>query len=108
MGVKTSERRRDARQPAACSVEVLDDRGRLLARGRATNISENGLFLLTGRCPNLPSSGRVMLKITLPAPRQKRSRRGAGRIVVYLGRIVRRQVLGQLSGVGVEFVRKLA
>jgi hypothetical protein len=103
MTVRLAERRRSVRSTAAYATLLVDPRGRVLARGRAANISEHGLFIIVSTS-DPPEEGKVALvEITIPS-----SVAGGTRIVVYSCRIVRRQELGQLVGLGVEFREKLA
>ncbi len=105
MSVRAAERRRSVRQPAAYPTVLADSRGKTLARGRTANISDHGLFIIVGQRLSPSDEANVIAKISIPsaAGRGKETR-----IVVYECRIVRRQALGQLVGLGVEFARKLA
>jgi len=105
MSVRVSERRRSVRVLAAYPTVLTDERGRTLARGRTANISEHGLFVVvSGRVPS-PAGGSVVARISVPATAERGSNT---RTVIYDCRIVRRQALGQLLGLGVEFRKKLA
>ena len=108
MAIGTSERRRSRRLPAAYEVTVLDDGGRFLTRGRVANISENGMCFLVERHRNIPKSGRITLQIKLPPTSSKHDERRKTRNVSYTCKIVRTQTLGNLVGIGVEFIDKLS
>ncbi len=102
MTVRLAERRRSIRSMAAYAALLVDPRGRVLARGRTANISEHGLFVIVNT-PDPPKEGKVaIVEITIP------SLAAGTRTVVYSCRIVRRQELGQLVGLGMEFREKLA
>ena len=47
MIVRTVERRRSVRMPAAFPAMLLDSSGRTIAQGRTANISETGVFVIT-------------------------------------------------------------
>jgi len=108
MTVWTAERRRSVRVPAAYPATVHDGRGRILTRGRTANISEHGVLLITPRRDGLLVDQQVAVELTVPAAPAARPRRQATRTVRYHCRIARTQPLGQLLGLGIEFLRKLA
>jgi hypothetical protein len=102
MTVRVGERRRSIRLPAAYPTLLAEPGGRVLARGRTANISEHGLFLIVSS-PTLPPQGHTLIvEITVPAPNDD------VRTISYSCRIVRRQAVGQLVGLGVEFARETA
>ena len=102
MTVRVGERRRSIRLPAAYPTLLAEPDGRVLARGRTANISEHGLFLIISS-PTLPPQGHTLVvEITVPAPNDD------VRTISYSCRIVRRQEVGQLVGLGVEFARETA
>lgn len=102
MSVRVAERRRSVRIPAAYPALLADQQGHILARGRTGNISEHGLFVIVSS-PSPPQQGRTaVVHITIPADDDET------RTVVYSCRIVRRQAVGQLVGLGVEFSEKIA
>ena len=102
MTVHVAERRRSARLPAAYPAVIVDSQGRFIAKGRTTNISHEGAFILASAKALVPEQV-VAIEITVPSlggtPKT--------RVVVYTCRVARRQGIGQLLGVGVEFLRKL-
>ena len=105
MTIRVAERRRYPRMPTAYPALLADQHGRTLVRGRAANASERGVLIIA-RDSDLLSEGRhLILHLTVP------SMSGHGprtRKVVYRYRIVRRQELGGLVGLGLEFGEKLA
>ena len=108
MTVRTAERRRSVRLAAAYPAIVRDRRGRILARGRTANISEKGVFVIARRRAGPPPPQEdISVELTIPAARTLRSRRQAVRTVRYRGRIARTQPIGQLIGLGIEFLEKL-
>ncbi|MBS3733448.1 MAG: PilZ domain-containing protein [Phycisphaerae bacterium] len=102
------ERREDARRAAAHRVVVLDGNDRVVARGRTANISVDGVLLIAPRTEALRQGREVVVEIDVPKIAHGQVRRGQHRTVRYRGRVVRTQQLGQLLGVGLEFVEKLA
>jgi len=106
MSTLTAERRRNLRLPAAHVVTIFDNRGNVIARARTVNISEAGVFVLVNLQRALPPSGQVRLEIVLPAGCDA-WRRDRTRTVMYLCRIVRTQSVGQMKGLGLEFMKKL-
>jgi len=105
--VRTGERRRSRRGAAAHPVALLDRRGRTLLRARTSNISENGLYCLTIARRALHLRGRVVVEISLPAGPGDRPGDAPSRSVCYKARIVRTEELGQMVGLGIEFLEKL-
>jgi len=108
MLTRVEEKRRHARAAAAYPAAIRDRRGRVLARGRTANISESGVFVVAkiGRVP--PVGQEIIIDLTVPAVPASCSRRPASRTVCYRCRVVRAQRLGNLAGLGVEFLEKLA
>ena len=106
MTVRTAERRRSARSPAAYPAVVYNRRGRILARGRTANISENGVSLVV-RPHGSPLPKEILLGLRLPAIPTARSRRPASRTVSYRARIVWTRAIAQLLGLGIEFLEKV-
>ena len=102
MTVRVAERRRSVRIPAAYPTLLADPCGQVLARGRTANISEQGLFVIVSTPAPPPDGEAVIVEISVPAPNDDT------RTVVYSCRIVRRQAVGHLIGLGVEFAIKLA
>jgi hypothetical protein len=109
MTVHTAERRRSVRLIAAYPVVLNDRGGKPLTRGRTANISEHGAFLVAHDGCRLAEGREVVARLTVPSlSTDEHNRRDAHRTVVYVCRVVRMQSLGPLSGVGLEFLRKLA
>jgi len=108
MSVRLADRRRSYRMAASHHVVVRDKRGRMLARGRTANISENGAFVLV-RCAKPPRQNTDgILEMTVPAFSGVRHKPGATRVLCFACRIVRVQQLGQLVGLGIELGEKLS
>lgn len=104
MSVRVADRRRDNRAAATHFAVLSDRRNRtVLARGRTANISENGILLVLRRNSKIPESGEVCARITIPGNPAV----GTSREVIYRCRIVRRQELGNMLGLGLEFLTKL-
>jgi len=106
--VTADERRRMARASVAYPIALLDNRGRVLARGRTTDISQNGLFAVVVPTRGHHISSNVVLEVTVPRTRSHRPGRQSGRKITYLAEIVRQEPLGQMIGLALEFVEKLA
>ena len=105
---RSADRRRVVRTPAAFPATVRDRRGRTLARGRTTDISEKGALIVARSTRAAPHTGQAILEITLPAASGPAPRRPAIRTVRYSCRIIRSQKLGHLLCLGLEFVEKIA
>ncbi len=104
----TADRRRAARLPRSYCASIRDGRGNILARGRTTNISETGLFIVgTGRDGALDRE-HVVVEIDIPSTKPRRDGRGGLRRVQYVARVVRTQAFGPMFGVGLELLEKLA
>ena len=108
MSVRSEERRRDFRAPAAHAATIMDARGRVIARGRSANISENGVMIIIRSNSSLDGLGEVLVELTLPGVSKKDVIHGETRTVRYRCRVARVQTLGQLVGLGMEFMEKLA
>jgi hypothetical protein len=102
--VYLAEKRLSLRMSAAYPVRIRNRRGMLLTAGRTANISENGLFALVHNQVNLPDE--VLVEVTLPSAAST-GHRDAKRTVVYTAQVIRKQVLGNLMGVGIMLVEKL-
>ena len=106
MTVRIAERRQSIRMPAAYSAVVRDRRGRTLAKGRAANISESGVYLLV-RAARVPGPDEhVLLELELPAV-TARARHQDMRTVHYTCRVVHSQDLGHLTGMGIQMLSKI-
>jgi hypothetical protein len=101
-----AENRRSIRVPAAYPVAVYDRRGKAMAKGRTANISESGVVAIVSLRQPLAIDTRVILELSVPSANA--TRRREARIVAYLCRVVRRQSIGHLTALGVEFVEKLS
>jgi hypothetical protein len=104
MFVRATERRLSLRVSAAHPVKVLDEDERLLTSGRTANTSENGLMAVVRSCPLPPE---VLIEITLPSPALSHRGRGQTRTVRYRARVVRLQIMGNLTGLGVQLLKKV-
>ncbi len=107
MSVHVRERRRGSRMSVSHPVTLRDRRGRVLLRGRTSDISQRGLYCLTECRRGLRLKGRVMLEITLPAGRAPRRRHATQRTARHAGRIVRVEEIGQLVGLAIELIDRL-
>ena len=107
MSVRTGERRRSRRGAASHVVAVYAADGALVARGKTSDISENGVLLLAKAGRPVPRSGEVVVEVSIPDAGSKPNRRGRMRTVRLGGRIVRAAAMGRLVGLGIEFDRPL-
>lgn len=108
MRTRTAERRRNPRIAAVHPMAVRTPDGRVLVRGWTVNISKSGVFVVANGRRGLPQTKEVTVEVTVPASPNGRGRGGAKRVIRYAGRIVRIQRLGQLIGLGIEFLKKSA
>ena len=108
MSVRSAERRRSRRGAASHHAAVFTRSGGLIARGKTSNISENGVFLLAKIKGMTPASGQVTLELVVPETSSKANRSGRMRTVRFSARIVRSVRLGHLVGLGIEFDEQLA
>ncbi|NQU76946.1 MAG: PilZ domain-containing protein [Planctomycetes bacterium] len=105
MSARAAERRRSTRTPAVYFTVLRDGRNRKeLASGRTANTSETGVMVLVRSNDKIPIDGKVCATLTLPADPAA----GTKRQVVYECRIVRRLEMGNMLGLGLEFLTKLA
>ncbi|MHC4717725.1 MAG: PilZ domain-containing protein [Planctomycetota bacterium] len=101
----TRDRRRDERIGTSGPAILRNSQQEFIARCVATNVSANGVFLMTHDTPSLPRAGQVYLEMELPegiVPEPLESR------TVHLCRIIRVKQMGELVGLGVELVERLA
>ncbi len=103
MSTRTAERRRSVRTPVAHPYVLRDRKNRVLARGRTVNISESGVLTVIRNDTRLPRTGQVVLDLTIPADPIA----GTTRTVKYRCRIARRQEMGNMLGLALEFLQKL-
>ncbi|MFW6132362.1 MAG: PilZ domain-containing protein [Planctomycetota bacterium] len=87
---------------------ILDARGRAVARGHTSNISACGALLVVPWREELLEADEVLVEIDVPKVAHGQVRRGQHRTVRYRCRVARTRGMGQLLGVGVEFIEKLA
>ena len=106
MTVRTANRRRGMRAAAAYRAVVLTPGGRVLARGRAANISAQGAFVIANCPKGPPQCSEVVIEMEVPAASGPRAGREARRTVRYFCRVVRTQTLGHLVGLGLQFLEE--
>ena len=107
MSKRVAERRRNQRIPEIHPAAVLDADGYLLARGRTSNISERGVFIIADGPWGPELNSTVILELKLPAvPTARKPHKR--RTVIYQARVVRTQKAGEVFGVGLELVAKVA
>ena len=107
MSVRTAERRRSRRGSASHTVALFADNGNLIARGKTSNISENGIFFLAKIKGTTPEGGQVVLEMSVPDAGSRPNRARRLRTVRFSARIVRSVRLGHLVGLGIEFREQL-
>lgn len=105
MSIRTAERRRCLRTPATFAAMLLNRHGRLIVHGRTTNISESGVYLLV---PYRKALTEDSLIVELLVPSLSNHGRGDGlRRVRYRCQVARRERVGDMIGMGVQFLEKL-
>ena len=104
MFARATERRLSLRISTAYPVKILDENESLLTSGRTANLSENGLMAVVRTCPLPPE---VFIELTLPSLANSRRAYGQTRIVCYRARVIRRQIMGNLMGRGVQLLKKV-
>lgn len=108
MRALTTDRRGDVRISSSYRAVICDTRGRVLARGRTTNISENGAFVVGIARHGPPRGKQVIVEMEIPFAGLRHGRRGGFRRVRYSARLVHTQALGSMFGAGLELLDKLA
>jgi len=104
MNVQTAERRKVERVASAQTAELWDrDNRKMLGRGRTANRSEVGVMLVVRRDQQVPAEGEVCIRLSTPPSMHD----GRGRRTAYVCRIVRRQELGNMLGLGLQFLKKI-
>ncbi|OPX25045.1 MAG: hypothetical protein B1H04_00805 [Planctomycetales bacterium 4484_123] len=83
---------------------LRDEDQRFIARCCATNVSANGVFVVTRAADDVPTTGVVYLEMALPTGRDPQ---GPRRTAVHLCRIVRSQQVGKLVGLGLELIERI-
>lgn len=101
----STERRTSYRMPCVYPVVVSDRRGRFLSRGRTSNISETGVMAIVNLKRPVAVDERLIVELSVPSASASRDRQF--RTVVYACRVARIQSIGQLTGLGIEFLEKL-
>lgn len=106
MSTRVAERRRSRRAPAVHPIAIFDNDGYVLARGRTSDMSECGVYIIVSSdwAPELNSTVTVELKLPGFASERRRDRQ---RIVIYSARVVRTREVAQFLGVGLELLEKL-
>jgi len=107
LSVVVAERRRCRRAPASYPVRVCHARGRILARGRTTNISEDGVHVLVSARDALETGRELVLEIDVPLSAERRVRRDRTRTVRYRSRVIWTEEIGPMVGAGMQFIEKL-
>jgi len=107
MSTRVAERRRSQRSPAVHPAAILDEDGYVLASGRTSNMSEGGVFMIGDGQWRPQLNAKVILMLELPAAPTPRKPHKT-RTVAYRVRVVRTQEVGQLLGVGLELMEKVA
>jgi hypothetical protein len=103
MFVHATERRLSLRVSSAYPVKVWDE-DELLTSGRTANLSEDGLMAVVRSCILPPE---VLIEITLPSTAPPRRGRSQTRTVCYRARVVRQLIMGNLTGLGVQLLKKV-
>ena len=104
MHLRTGERRRAERLGAYGPAILRDSAMKFVARCRVTNLSADGAFLMVRDKPDLPREGEafVELVLTIGTGREKTQQTS-----VYRCRVIRSKQMGELIGLGLEFLEKV-
>lgn len=94
--------------PAAHPIAIFDKNGWLLARGRTVNISEHGVFAVASIWGGKMPAGEVRIELKLPSAKDQPGRPDATRTVEYQCKIIRTETVGDMLGMGIEFLEKLS
>ncbi len=106
MRVSITERRSSGRISTAYPAKIRSRTGEILARGRTSNISAHGVFLIADREFEIPSDGVVVLELVKP-DLDRISTATEPVLDRYECCIIRSESLGQLIGLAVKFNKKL-
>ncbi len=106
MRVSINERRSSGRISTAYPAKILSRKGKILARGRTSNISAHGVFLIADREFEIPSDGVVILELVKP-DLGRTPAAAEPNLDRYECCIIRSESLGQLTGLAVKFSKKL-
>jgi hypothetical protein len=99
MGPPQHDRRRSPREIASRQVVLRSEAGQPLAKGLSTNVSSYGLFVVLRAAPDLPTDEAIVAEWKDP------SADGAEQgVQTRRCRVVRRRQMGNLIGLGVEFL----
>lgn len=104
MSIHIEERRHSVRMSAAHQAVIYDRRRKPIARGRTANISERGIFVLTRSNHAIAEDQAVFVELIVPEDPCA----GTLRQVAYRCRVIRRQELGNMLGIGLELQEKIA
>ena len=107
MSVRTGDNRLSMRGSSAHFAVVRDTRGKVLANGRTANISEKGVFVVARLAGPAVKGQQVVVQMTLPNAAVKRGKRRLTRTVTYRCRVTRIEEMGDLTGLGAEFIEKV-
>ena len=93
-------RRRSTRKGTTRQVTLRSPEGEVLAEGIITNISEEGAFVVLRAAPDLVTDGVTILEMKVSGSADdegSETRRQRGRVVRF-------RKMGDLTGLGIEFV----
>ncbi len=106
MRVSTTERRSSGRISTAYPAKIRSRNGKILARGRTSNVSAHGAFLIADREFEIPSDGVVVLELVKP-DLGRTTADDEPNLDRYECCITRSESLGQLTGLAVKFNKKM-
>jgi hypothetical protein len=101
-----TDRRQAARAAASYPVTIYDRRGYLLGRGRTVDISQAGVFVVAIPIRRATYFDRILVEIDLSRPSDRRGGTSGGKVVRYLARVIRRERLAQMEGLGLQILGK--
>lgn len=104
MGI--SDRRRHKRISSTCPVVVRDLGGQVVARGRTSNASASGAFVIAPMETTPPLGDQLLIEMKLLRSGGPHTRRRPRR-AHYIARVVRLRQIGQLVGLGMELIEQV-
>lgn len=78
-----------------------------MARGKTIDVSQVGVFVVAVPTRRATHYDRVMVEITVPKVNSRRTGPASRRVVRYYARVIRREHLGQMVGLGLQLTDKV-
>lgn len=106
MSTRVAERRRSRRVPAVHPATIMDEDGCVISKGRTSDTSECGVFLIVDNNWEPVVDSEVVLELRIPGTPTPR-KPDKLRTVAYHARVVRTSNIGSMIGVGLELLTKV-